>query len=472
MTMLERSSLRVLVCSAAAALAAAIVFSCQDKAGIVKPEPLSVGIECTTPAAGLLVGDTIKFSLSLSSTTQMDSAVFSFGDGSTKSLTVQSFGTTGRVVLSHVFAAAGAYSAVAVVHLSDGTDKTAVLSALSISCKRGATIVTSDLSFSVSDVPRLQDSLAALGMNALYALLQGNNPGLSLDGQIDPLSIKTTDTDIYFTIVRSSCASDTTRLIKVHVITIPQIPPVITVPPSPVSVSVGDYTGFWVSVNASPKPTYQWMKNGLPIAGATESYLSIDSVAFSDTGAYSVKVKNTLDSVTSAPARLTVIPSLSDFVLTHHEMSGWDTLAGTNDLYDSIVYFNQFSLLELVDGGDYSYCGSCYGDGPLRGGVHYNLHNAAKQTKISIFVMNYGSTADALAEFSARSSSLLSANPKAALPSFSESVAVGATFGAGIQAVAHFGPFFFEVQFSGYDPASGAVTDANSLLTIMQSKAK
>lgn len=52
--------------------------------------------------------------------------------------------------------------------------------------------------------------------------------------------------------------------------------------------------------------SYQWFKEGVPIAGATNDQVVIPQTQFSDAGTYSVTVSNTEDEVTSGEARLTV----------------------------------------------------------------------------------------------------------------------------------------------------------------------
>ncbi len=91
-------------------------------------------------------------------------------------------------------------------------------------------------------------------------------------------------------------------------------------PPTPVSiysqpqgqrVYAGQSASFGVSVNGSSPVTYQWQKNGTPIAGATSSYYSINSTVPADAGSYSVVVTNAAGSVASSAAVLTVNPPVA-----------------------------------------------------------------------------------------------------------------------------------------------------------------
>jgi len=56
-----------------------------------------------------------------------------------------------------------------------------------------------------------------------------------------------------------------------------------------------------VTAEAIPAPTYQWMKDGAPVAGATEATLKIDHAPTGQFGNYTVVVTNTAGSVTSEP---------------------------------------------------------------------------------------------------------------------------------------------------------------------------
>ncbi len=84
--------------------------------------------------------------------------------------------------------------------------------------------------------------------------------------------------------------------------------PVVAVPPSSKTASVGELVTFSVSASGTPAPSYQWQRNGVAIAGATAASYVLSSVALSDNGAvFRVVVSNTAGSVTSSEATLTVL---------------------------------------------------------------------------------------------------------------------------------------------------------------------
>lgn len=80
--------------------------------------------------------------------------------------------------------------------------------------------------------------------------------------------------------------------------------PVIVEQPAPQYVSEGAPARFSVSVAAVPSASYQWRKNGVNIAGATGSSLSLLGVSTGDVGTYSVVASNAVGSTSSAGATL------------------------------------------------------------------------------------------------------------------------------------------------------------------------
>ena len=83
-------------------------------------------------------------------------------------------------------------------------------------------------------------------------------------------------------------------------------PPTITQPPISQTALVGVTASFSVVAGGVPAPTFQWRRNGLPLAGATAATLTLGLVQETDAAAYDVVVTNLQGSVISAPATLTV----------------------------------------------------------------------------------------------------------------------------------------------------------------------
>ncbi len=83
--------------------------------------------------------------------------------------------------------------------------------------------------------------------------------------------------------------------------------PTIAVQPRSQSVANGAFVSFSVSVTGTKPVNYQWRKNGADISGATISGLSLSQVSTNDSGSYSVIVSNSVGTVTSFSAILTVV---------------------------------------------------------------------------------------------------------------------------------------------------------------------
>jgi hypothetical protein len=72
--------------------------------------------------------------------------------------------------------------------------------------------------------------------------------------------------------------------------------------PQPQDGSAGGSVTFTVSASGTPTPTYQWVKTGVNIPGATSDVLTLNGLQASDVGSYAVVVTNSLGSVTSDAA--------------------------------------------------------------------------------------------------------------------------------------------------------------------------
>ncbi|CCH54246.1 coagulation factor 5/8 type domain protein [Fibrisoma limi BUZ 3] len=84
--------------------------------------------------------------------------------------------------------------------------------------------------------------------------------------------------------------------------------PAITNQPESKSIVEGDAVTFSVTANGVNPLMYQWQKNGVSIAGATASTFSISQVKPADAANYRCVVTNSAGSITSAEAKLTVLP--------------------------------------------------------------------------------------------------------------------------------------------------------------------
>ncbi|MCX6951713.1 MAG: hypothetical protein NTV51_05965 [Verrucomicrobia bacterium] len=97
--------------------------------------------------------------------------------------------------------------------------------------------------------------------------------------------------------------------------------PLITSHPVGQSVWLGTPFYLYCETQAQDRKTetYQWYKDGVAIAGATFSVLNRGSSVATDAGGYSVMVTNRVGSVTSATAKITIVPPRPPLITRHPE---------------------------------------------------------------------------------------------------------------------------------------------------------
>lgn len=81
------------------------------------------------------------------------------------------------------------------------------------------------------------------------------------------------------------------------------------------TATVGQTATFWVTLGGGTAPfSYQWMKNGVPITGATSATYVLFPVVLSNAGTYSVAVTDSLgQKITSDNGVLSVNPAVVPF---------------------------------------------------------------------------------------------------------------------------------------------------------------
>jgi hypothetical protein len=86
-----------------------------------------------------------------------------------------------------------------------------------------------------------------------------------------------------------------------------ELPPVMTKPPVSVTVNAGQTATFSTSVTGTAPLSYQWLRNGSAIVGATASSYTTPVTSGGDSGSvFSVTVSNLAGTITSSAAELTV----------------------------------------------------------------------------------------------------------------------------------------------------------------------
>lgn len=128
-----------------------------------------------------------------------------------------------------------------------------------------------------------------------------------------------TATDLALSFIKSNPqGGDTTALIdNVAVVPVPaSTAPAVTLQPQPQLVSVADSATFTGRGMGSLPLSYQWLKNGTEISGATGQTLTLSNVQKPDEAEYAFRVSNTHGAVTSLVARLTVYEPIPDLFNT------------------------------------------------------------------------------------------------------------------------------------------------------------
>ena len=123
-----------------------------------------------------------------------------------------------------------------------------------------------------------------------------------------PVVAITDDGAMYSVLVSNSAGSVTSGAAMLTVTASSMAtPPSITTQPSNQTAADGSTATFTVLATGSTPLSYQWLRGGVPIAGAISATYTTPVVAVTDDGAmFSVQVSNSAGNVTSAAARLTV----------------------------------------------------------------------------------------------------------------------------------------------------------------------
>ena len=126
-------------------------------------------------------------------------------------------------------------------------------------------------------------------------------------------SATNTDAGAYTVVVSDFIGSITS---SPAILTVSTPPPVITAQPQSLSITNGDPAAFSVTaVNGALK--YQWYFNtNSLLAGQTNSTFTIAVATTNYAGAYTVVITNTIGSVTSSPALLTISTNSKPFIIT------------------------------------------------------------------------------------------------------------------------------------------------------------
>jgi hypothetical protein len=155
----------------------------------------------------------------------------------------------------------------------------------------------SSYTVSVDDLPVVQESLQPVGGSNPFLLRQGVFTATGTEGVLKLQG--TTDT------------GDHTLLFD-NVVVLPEnAAPFIVSQPAGVTAAVGGSTALHVASIGGDTITYQWKKDGQPISGQTTDTLTLDNLALTSGGKYTVDVTNSGGTSSSAAAQVQVLQSIA-----------------------------------------------------------------------------------------------------------------------------------------------------------------
>ena len=265
-------------------------------------EPAAVAPAITVQPAGrtVVVGDSVVLSVAASGTAPL-----------TYQWKKDGTAVSGATSSSLTFASA---------QESDAGSYTVVVSNSAGSVTSDAAVLAVDTPPAIATQPQSQSHVA--GTDVTFTVVATGTAPLTYQWKHDDVaisgataatltlaSVQEADAGSYTVTVSNPVGSVTSEAATLTVTVAAQAPSIVTQPLGR-SATLGDDVTFTVVATGTAPLTYQWSKDGSPISGATSAALSLANVQPADAGTYAVTVTNSVSSVTSSGAVLTVaIPS-------------------------------------------------------------------------------------------------------------------------------------------------------------------
>jgi hypothetical protein len=150
-------------------------------------------------------------------------------------------------------------------------------------------------------------SVAASGTPPLsYQWRRNGSPISGQTGSVLQLTAASGVAGGYDCIVTNTCGSATSAAATLTV----ESGPAFTLSPISTSACLGQPASFTVFATGAQPISYQWRRNGAPIAGATGATLTLGTTQLSDTASYDCVATNRCAVVTSSAATLIVYPAV------------------------------------------------------------------------------------------------------------------------------------------------------------------
>ena len=139
---------------------------------------------------------------------------------------------------------------------------------------------------------------------------QWRKDGVNANGATNAIltlnNVQTDQAGNYTVVITNAYGSVTSSVAVLTVNLVVGIPPVITIQPTNVTVSVTSNATFIVAATGTAPLSYQWRKDGVNASAATNATLTLNNVQTNQAGNYTVIITNAYGSVTSSVAVLTV----------------------------------------------------------------------------------------------------------------------------------------------------------------------
>ena len=194
-------------------------------------------------------------------------------------------------------------------------------------------ITTQPASISVASGAAASFSVVATGDSLTY---QWSKDSTAINGATSAtysITAATSSDAGSYTVVVTNTAGTVTS--SAATLTVTAAAPVITTQPASTTVAPGSSASLSV-VATGDSLTYQWSKDGSEISGATSATYTIASAATTDAGSYTVVVTNTVGSVTSSAATLTVSSTITAPAITTQPASV-STTAGSSATFSVVA---------------------------------------------------------------------------------------------------------------------------------------
>ena len=223
--------------------------------------------------------------------------------------------------------AAGGQYTTPVLTLADNGRQYRVVASNAVGSAESApvTVSVSDLDVAPTFTSQPASLSVALGSDAALAVVARGTEALSYQWQFNGVNITGANAPLLrlaavdgskaggYAVTVSNAAGTITSNVATLTVTpgaAAAVAPSIVTQPVSVLVNAGNTATFAVGVAGTAPFSYQWLKDGQAIAGATAAFYSLPAAAVGDAATYAVRVGNAVSAVTSFNVTLTVNASV------------------------------------------------------------------------------------------------------------------------------------------------------------------